>query len=54
MPLINKGILNKSKKTYLYPGAGPFSVFFQAIQALTSNISPSPGFRWNVRLAYML
>jgi hypothetical protein len=32
----------------------PFSVFFQAIQALTSNISPFPEFRWNMGLAYML
>jgi hypothetical protein len=32
----------------------PFSVFFQATQALTSNISPFPEFRWNVGLAYTL
>lgn len=32
----------------------PFSVFFQPIQALYSNISPYPGFRWNIGLAYTL
>lgn len=32
----------------------PFAVFFQAIQALQSNISPFPGFRWNIGLAYTL
>ncbi len=32
----------------------PFSIFFQAIQALNSNISPFPGFKWNVGLAYTL
>src|SRR5664279_87331 len=30
----------------------PFSVFFQPIQALYSNISPFPGFRWNLGIAY--
>ena len=32
----------------------PFSIFFQATQALTSNISPFPGFRWNLGLSYSL
>jgi len=32
----------------------PFSIFFQAIQALESNISPFPGFRWNIGLGYTL
>lgn len=32
----------------------PFSVFFQAIQGLTSNITPFPGFKWNVGLAYSI
>lgn len=32
----------------------PFSVFFQATQALDSNISPFPGFRWNLGLSYAL
>jgi hypothetical protein len=32
----------------------PFSIFFQATQALSSNISPFPGFRWNIGLAYTL
>lgn len=31
----------------------PLSLFFQATQALTSNIEPYPGFRWNVGLAYL-
>lgn len=32
----------------------PFTIFFQPIQALYSNISPFPGFRWNLGLAYTL
>jgi hypothetical protein len=32
----------------------PFSLFFQAIQALASNIEPWPEFRWNVGLGYTL
>jgi hypothetical protein len=32
----------------------PFSIFFQATQALNSNISPFPGFRWNLGLSYTL
>jgi hypothetical protein len=32
----------------------PFSVFFQGIQALDSNISPFPGFKWNLGLSYIL
>jgi hypothetical protein len=32
----------------------PFSIFGQAIQALTSNIEPFPPFKWNVGLAYTL
>jgi len=32
----------------------PFSIFFQAIQAITSNIDPFPTFKWNVGLAYTL
>ena len=32
----------------------PFSLFFQATQALESNISPFPGFRWNLGLSYTL
>jgi hypothetical protein len=30
----------------------PFSLYFQATQAINSNISPFPGFRWNVGIAY--
>ena len=29
----------------------PFAVFFQAIQAISSNITPFPGFKWNVGLS---
>lgn len=32
----------------------PFSLYFQGIQALNSNISPFPKFKWNVGLAYTL
>ena len=32
----------------------PFSIFFQAIQTLESNISPFPGFRWNLGISYTL
>lgn len=31
----------------------PFSLFFQVTQALTSNIEPYPGFKWNAGLAYI-
>ncbi len=30
----------------------PFTLFFQAIQAIKSNISPDPGFTWNTGLSY--
>ena len=30
----------------------PFSIFLQVTQALSSNISPFPGFRWNSGIAY--
>lgn len=32
----------------------PFTIFFQPIQALASNILPYPGFRWNLGVAYTL
>jgi hypothetical protein len=32
----------------------PFNVFFQPIQAIYSNISPFPGFRWNLGISYTL
>jgi hypothetical protein len=32
----------------------PFTIFFQPIQALESNITPFPGFRWNIGLGYSL
>lgn len=32
----------------------PFSINFQAIQALDSNITPFPGFKWNLGLSYTL
>ena len=32
----------------------PFAIFFQAIQALDSNITPFPGFKWNLGLSYTL
>jgi hypothetical protein len=32
----------------------PFALFFQAIQAIQSNISPFPKFSWNIGLAYTL
>jgi hypothetical protein len=32
----------------------PFSIFFQASQAIQSNIEPFPGVRWNLGLAYAL
>ncbi len=32
----------------------PFTMFFHAIQAITSNISPFPGFSWNLGLAYSI
>jgi hypothetical protein len=32
----------------------PFTIFFQPIQALESNINPFPGFRWNLGISYTL
>jgi hypothetical protein len=32
----------------------PFFIIFQPIQALYSNISPFPGFRWNLGIGYTL
>jgi hypothetical protein len=32
----------------------PFSIFIQANQAITSNITPFPGFIWNIGVAYTL
>lgn len=32
----------------------PFALFFQATQAISSNIEPFPGFRWNVGVSYTL
>ncbi len=31
----------------------PLSLFFQATQAIKSNVEPFPGFRWNVGVAYL-
>jgi hypothetical protein len=31
----------------------PLSVFFQVTQAITSNVEPFPGFRWNAGVAYL-
>jgi hypothetical protein len=32
----------------------PFTLYFQAIQAIQSNIEPFPGFRWNIGLSYTM
>jgi hypothetical protein len=32
----------------------PFSLYFQATQTLQTNISPFPGFRWNLGISYTL
>jgi len=32
----------------------PFAVFFQATQAIISNVTPWPGFKWNIGVAYTL
>jgi hypothetical protein len=32
----------------------PFSIFLQATQAINSNISPFPGFGWNIGISYVL
>ncbi|MDP4222236.1 MAG: hypothetical protein Q8868_02890 [Bacteroidota bacterium] len=39
-------------KISLSPYDFPVSIFFQAIQAINSNITPFPGFRWNAGLSY--
>jgi hypothetical protein len=32
----------------------PFTLFFQATQPLVTNVTPYPGFKWNIGLAYTL
>lgn len=32
----------------------PFTLYFQATQAISSNVEPWPGFEWNIGLAYTL
>jgi hypothetical protein len=32
----------------------PFSLFFQATQPIQTNISPNPGFKWNIGISYTL
>ena len=32
----------------------PFNLFFQATQPIISNVSPWPGFKWNIGVAYTL
>jgi hypothetical protein len=32
----------------------PLAIFIQAVQALSSNISPFPGFKWNLGVSYTL
>lgn len=32
----------------------PFTLFFQATQAISSNVSPWPGFKWNIGISYSL
>jgi len=32
----------------------PVLLYFQGIQAITSNVEPFPGFNWNIGLAYVL
>ena len=32
----------------------PFSLYFQATQPLVTNVTPYPGFKWNIGLAYTL
>jgi hypothetical protein len=41
-----------SPKISFFVSELPFSLFFQASQAIQSNIEPFPGFRWNVGAAY--
>jgi hypothetical protein len=32
----------------------PFTLFFQATQPLVTNVTPSPGFKWNIGISYTL
>jgi hypothetical protein len=50
---LNDGLF-VSPKLALSPKSVPISIFFQANQAITSNIEPFPGFNWNVGLAFSL
>lgn len=47
----NDGLFVSSKISFMAKDL-PFSVFIQATQAIKSNISPFPGFKWNLGLAY--
>jgi hypothetical protein len=49
----NDGIFFSPKVSASLKNA-PFALFLQPIQALESNISPFPGFRWNLGLSYTL
>jgi hypothetical protein len=43
-----------SPRLGISPVRVPVAIFFQANQAITSNIDPFPGFNWNVGIAYTL
>jgi len=47
----NDGLFVSPKLSCSHRNA-PFSIFAQATQALNSNITPWPGFRWNLGLGY--
>jgi hypothetical protein len=49
----NDGLFFSPKVTFSVRNV-PFAIFFHAIQALDSNISPFPGFRWNLGLSYTI
>jgi hypothetical protein len=50
---LNDGLFISPKISTSVKGQ-PYSIFLQAIQALESNISPFPGFRWNIGVGYTL
>lgn len=49
----NDGFFIAPKLTTSVKGL-PFTLFFHGIQAITSNISPFPGFNWNIGFSYSI
>jgi len=49
----NDGLFISPSISSSYPGL-PFSIFWQATQPISTNILPSPVFKWNIGIVYVL